>query len=569
MTIYTDSSSHPHSIAENVTQSLWSNTFQTQFLIPNIVNCNWTPTFLHFYYFTLILVWLPDHTAKMPPKSLMALCYATVRKHIDELDYVSTLPYWKIKDPILVHVKNPSQLAVIEENSPQIVGEDSELWEAMCKRDFMVPMKRDPREPENPRAWRQVYEYYAEEERKKEALALEQLGASLAGLSKMKMANKTSIGDPRKLPKAPSSGLAFGRSRGKGAGPGATLTFGGGARTANAVKKAKREAMEAAARKRLSVPKTVRQTGNLAKVTQAPESMKTEARIRAQPKFIPPGSSTATKRQREEDDERGQMESRLLAAKRPKIQPKTMSDQELRPGSSGSVEGSPPAATPRSDPKPSTTPKRPRGLFSRPQSALVSQSKVTKKTVGKPASSAAPERTGGVPQTKASLPGPSAATKPSSSAAQSASPPTQRPSRPEPPRVTAVSRHGTDLSRLVSPGVKAHKPRKIAPPKRSSRSSSVASSVFGSPEPEASGPSGRRSSFKSNSSRSSSSPAPPPARPAQRPSTPPTASTSYGARQGSPPKRKLDETPTAGEGRAAPHPPAKKKKVDIFMRRKR
>ncbi|KAG8164961.1 hypothetical protein KVR01_005236 [Diaporthe batatas] len=499
----------------------------------------------------------------MPVKSLVQLCQATVRKHIDQVDYVSTLPYWRVKDPILKHIKNASQLAVIEENSPQIVGEDSELWEAMCKRDFMVPMKRDPREPEDPRAWRQVYEYYAEEERKKEAVALEQLGASFAGLNKMKMANKTAIGDPRKLPKAPTGGLAFGRSRGKGAGPGATLTFGGGGRTSNAVKKAKREALEVAARKRLSVPKNVRQTGNLAKVTQAPESMRAEARIRAQPKFVPPGSSNATKRQREEDDDRSEMESRLLAAKRPKVQPKTMSNQELRPGSSGSVEGSHHPITSRSEPKPSTTPSKPRGLFSRPHGATIQQTKVTTKTFGKPGPGTAAQS---IPKTKASLPGRSAGTRPSYSAGQSASPPTQRSSRPEPPRATAASRNGTDVSRFVSPGIEAHKPRKIAPPKRSSRSPSVASSIFGSPEPEASGPSGRRSSF---SSRSSSSPAPQQARPTQRPNTPPTASSSHAPRPDSPPKRKVDDAPTAGEGRSAAHPSAKKKKVDIFMRRKR
>lgn len=486
----------------------------------------------------------------MPVKSLVQLCQATVRRHIDQVDYVSTLPYWRVKDPILKHIKNASQLAVIEENSPQIIGEDSELWEAMCKRDFMVPMKRDPREPEDPRAWRQVYEYYAEEERKKEAVALEQLGASFAGLNKMKMANKTAIGDPRRLPKAPTGGLAFGRSRGKGAGPGATLTFGGGGRTSNAVKKAKREALEVAARKRLSVPKNVRQTGNLAKVTQAPESMKTEARIKAQPKFVPPGSSTATKRQHEEDDERSQMESRLLAAKRPKIQPKTMSNQELRPGSSGSGEESHRATMSRSEPRQSTTPSKPRGLFSRSHGATIQQSKVTTKTVGGPSAAAQ-----SIPKTKASMPGRSAVTKPSSSAGHSASPPTQRPSR-----------QATDVSRFVSPGIEAHKPRKIAPPKRTSRSPSVTSSIFGSPEPETSRPSGRRSSF---GSRSSSSPAPQQARSAQRPSTPPTASSSYAARPGSPPKRKLDDALTSGEGRPAAHPPAKKKKVDIFMRRKR
>jgi hypothetical protein len=507
----------------------------------------------------------------MPVPTLVQLCHAKIRKNIDQVMYVSTLPYWKVRDPILKHVKLASQLAIIEEYSPQIIGEDEELWEALCKRDFYVPMKRDPRQPDpdDAQPWRQVYEYYAEEERKKEALALEQLGASFAGLDKMKLANQTAIGDPRKLPKVPA-GLAFGRSRGKGAGPGATLTFGGGARTTNAVRKAKREAMEVAARKRLSAPKTMRQTAHLAQVTKAPESMKAEARIRAQPKFIPPGAPAAVKRRREEDDERGQMEARLLAAKRSKVEPKSTSDEELRSGSSKSVEGSKLAT--KSESKPSTTPKKPRSLFSRPQSTSTPQSKVTTKTVGKPGPTAAPERTGGVPKTVAGLPGPSAATNPSFPAGKSASPPTKRPSRPEASSASAVARQRNDLSRVsrvLSPGFEDYKISKIVPPKRSSRSPSVASSVFGSPEPEAAGHSGRRSSFKSNSSRSSSPPAPPPARTAQRANTPPTAAAPHEAKSTLPPKRKLDEALTAVDGRAAAHPPAKKKKVDIFMRRKR
>ncbi|KAG6363313.1 hypothetical protein INS49_008410 [Diaporthe citri] len=507
----------------------------------------------------------------MPVPSLAGLCRRVIWDNIDELSYVSTLPYFKVRD-ILKQVKTASQLAVIEEYSPQIVGEDAELWEAFCRRDFRVPMKRDPREPENPRAWRDVYEFYADEERKKEVEALEKLGATYADLNKMKMENKTAIGDPRKLPKAPSGG-GFGRSRGKGPGPGsATLTFGGGARTTNAVQKAKKEAMEAAARKRLSVPKTMRPTAHLAKVTKAPESMKADFRIRAQPKFIPPPTApTVAKRPREEDDERGQMEARLLAAKRPKVQPKTMSDQELRSGSSKPVEATNLVAKPRSELHPSASPNKPRSLFSRPQSASIPQSKVTVKTVGKPGPNAAPEKTASALKTKVGHPGSAATGNPSSSAAKSTPPPKQQPSRPGVLRNSAPARQGNDLSRaasrVASPVCEEYKPSRIVPPKRVSRSSSVASDMFSSPEPEAPGPSGRRSSFKSNSSRSSSPAAPARARPAnQRADTPPTA---HEAKSGSPSKRKPDETPAAGNGGAAAHPPVKKKKVDIFMRRKR
>lgn len=502
----------------------------------------------------------------MPVPTLAGLCRRVIWDNIDELSYVSNLPYFKVRD-ILKQVKTASQLAVIEEYSPQIVGEDAELWEAFCKRDFRVPMKRDPYLPENSRSWRQVYEHYAEDERKKEALALEQLGATYAGLNKMKMANKTAIGDPRQLPKAPSGG-GFGRSRGKGPGPGsATLTFGGGARTSNAVQKAKKEAQEAAARKRLSVPKTMRPTSHLAKVTKAPESMKAEFRIKAQPKFIPPSAPTVGKRPREEDHERSSMEARLLAAKKPKVQPKIVSDEELRSGSSKSVE----AATPRPESKPSSTPKKPRSLFSRPQSASNTQSRVTTKTVGKPSSNATPDKIGAPLKTKAGPSGSMATNNSYRSDGQSASPPTQRASRPEIPRISAVTRQRNELSpasRVSSPGCEDYKLSKIAP-KRASRSPSVTSSIFGSPEPEASGPSRQRSSFKSDSSRSSSPAAPPPARPAKRANTPPPAAAAHETKSGSPPKRQLDEAPAATEGGAAAHPPVKKKKVDIFMRRKR
>lgn len=505
----------------------------------------------------------------MPVPSLAGLCRRVIWDNIDELSYVSTFPYFKVRD-ILKQVKTASQLAVIEEYSPQIVGEDAELWEAFCKRDFRVPMKRHPEwhPPEDPRAWREVYELFAESEREEEMKALAMLGATYADLNKTKMENKTAIGDPRKLPKAPSGG-GFGRSRGKGPGPGsATLTFGGGARTTNAVQKAKKEAMEAAARKRLSVPKTMRPTAHLAKVTKAPESMKADFRIRAQPKFIPPTAPAVAKRPREEDDERAQMESRLLAAKRPKVQPKPMSDEELRSGSSKLVEVTKLTAVTGSESHSSASPKKPRSLFSRPQGASIPQSKVTIKTVGKPGPNSAPEKTASALKTKAGHPGSAATNKPSSSTAKSASPLEHQPSRPGISKSSTAARQRID--RVSSPVCEDYKSSKIVPPRPVSRSPSVASDLWGSPEPEARGPNGRRSSFKSNSTRSSSPAAPPAGRPAnQRANTPPTTATAHEAELSSPPKRKLDEAPPPATGGAAAHPPVKKKKVDIFMRRKR
>lgn len=77
----------------------------------------------------------------MPPLSLGALCRKTAVANIDELSYVSYLPYSRVKD-ILVHVRNDQQLNDIEEASPQIKGETDELWEVLARKKFLVQLKK-------------------------------------------------------------------------------------------------------------------------------------------------------------------------------------------------------------------------------------------------------------------------------------------------------------------------------------------------------------------------------------------------------------------------------------------
>ncbi|KAK7745333.1 hypothetical protein SLS53_002829 [Cytospora paraplurivora] len=489
----------------------------------------------------------------MSVPSLAGLCRKTIFANIDELSYVSTLPYDKCRE-ILQHVKTPQQLAVIEEYSPQIVGEDSELWEAFIKKDFRVPMKRKNYEPENPRSWRKVYERYAKEEAEEEAAALAQLGATFAGLNKAKQENKTGIADPRLLPSAGrTGGIARSRNRGFGTGT-ANLTFGGGARTSNVVKKAKKEAMEMAARKKLSTPALKPRT-NLVKVQQAPESMRNEYRIKRQPAFLPPTAKTATKRPREDDD-RAQREARLLAAKKPKV----LRDDELEDPTRNAPGPSKPIAAASTKSVASSNPKKPPvGLFSHAHNPSRQQhNKVIVKTGGsQPVSRASPEKASGALQARPG--GHSSLAKTHSTS-----------SRP-----TTVSRTTKDLdasstSRASSPGLEDFRPRKTKP-RRSSPSSSVASSLFGSPEPGSpASDRGRRSSFHSNDGHAAST-------------SPPPANTKRSgiSEAGSPPKRHVEDfdvagtssaaaaTSAAGGGGASAQPPRKKKRVDIFMRPKK
>lgn len=496
---------------------------------------------------------------------------------------VSTLPYEKCRE-ILKHVKTAQQLAVIEEYSPQIVGEDSELWEAFIKRDFPVPMKRKNYEPENPRSWRKVYERYSKEEAEAEAHALAQLGATFAGLNKLKQQNRTNIADPRLLPKIGRMGTATRRRRGFGTGT-ANLTFGGGARTKNVVLKAKKEAMEVAARKKLSTPALKPRT-NMVKVERAPEFLRNEYRIKRQPAFLPP-TKTSAKPTREEDDERAQREARLLAAKKPKAQPTVLRDDELEGSSAGTpmaAESSKRTAAATAKSSASAGTRKTTGIFSRAHNPMRQQNKVIVETVGQPASRASPEKTTG---TLKARPGQSvgpAKKHTSSSRPESVSPPRQPTSRAQAPRINKVNSRAlgsSPISRGSSPIFEDLRPGKIRP-RRSSRSSSVASSLFGSPEPGSPAAKRRRLSVHSSDGRSPSPLAamstPPPT--TKRSGAPAAAREQRGeARAGSPPKRKAEEPAFAGPssgaaaagsgGGASAQPLRKRKKVDIFMRPKK
>lgn len=480
----------------------------------------------------------------MTVPSLAGLCRKTIYANIDELSYVSTLPYEKCRE-ILKHVKTAQQLAVIEEYSPQIIGEDSELWEAFIRRDFPVPMKRKNYEPENPRSWRKVYDRYAKEEAEAEAHALAQLGATFAGLNKLKQENKTNIADPRLLPRIGRIGSGMARSRGKGFGSGsATLTFGGGARTKNVVQKARKEAMEVAARKKLATP-ILRPRANLVKVHTAPESMRNEYRIKRQPALLS-STKAAIKRPREEDDERAQREARLLAAKKPKTQPNVLRDEELEDSSAATPKPTPAFAS-RSEA--SSRVKTPIGLFSRAHNPSHQHAKVIKTVRARPGHPADPPK-------KQS----------SSSRPATVSPPSQPPSRPQASRINTVA------SRVSSPDLEDVRPRNTRP-SRSSRSPSAISSLFGSPEPESPAPSKRRSSFQSSDGLS---PSPPTkishAREAAKVQPGEVKAEASTERNFEDPDAAGTSSATTNSGTGggtAAQPLRRKKKVDIFMRPKK
>lgn len=308
--------------------------------------------------------------------------------------------------------------------------------------------------------------------------------------------------------------------------------------------------MEVAARKKLATP-ILRPRANLVKVQTAPESMRNEYRIKRQPALLSHSTKTGIKRPREEDDERAQREARLLAAKKPKTLPNVLRDDELEDSSAATPK---PAAAFTSRSEASSRAKTPMGLFSRAHNPSHQQNKVIK-TVGQ-----------AVPRARSGRPAEPAKKQSYSSRPASASPQSQPSSHAQ------ASRMNTVASRVSSPGLEDFRPRKIRP-RRSSRSTSVTSSLFGSPEPGSPAPSRRRSSFQSSDGLS-------PSPPTKRSGAREAVKVQRGeVKAETPSERNIEDPDVAGNSSAATtsgtgsgtaaQPPRRKKKVDIFMRPKK
>ena len=109
-------------------------------------------------------------------------------KHASMIDDVGDADYALVR-PFLVKIQNPKQLWQIEQNSPQIVGLDAEIWRDFCKRD--IPnYEKDPVEPSNPMSWYKVYLKLQKESQKQVDKDAEQLKATLDSI-KNKQAQNT------------------------------------------------------------------------------------------------------------------------------------------------------------------------------------------------------------------------------------------------------------------------------------------------------------------------------------------------------------------------------------------
>ena len=213
--------------------------------------------------------------------------------HEPDLNDVGDFEYWKIR-PVLLRLESPAQLHEIESNSPQICGEDAELWRNFVVRDF-PNWEQKNYVPKNPSKWYRVYLKYKKEQQLEIARDEEILRASMGQLKKAKETNVSKVMDLRSLPKVPrdpwmmanNGGVPLGKRPGlfKKEGP-SSLVWSSGSKTKmtngqSVLTRARREAKEISQRSKLAKP-THELKAQAGQVRKAPAGMVNEYRKAAE-----------------------------------------------------------------------------------------------------------------------------------------------------------------------------------------------------------------------------------------------------------------------------------------------
>lgn len=199
-------------------------------------------------------------------------------------------------------ITSPEQLHQIELASPQIRGEDEELWRNFIARDFPKWKLKNYR-PKNPVKWYEVYKRYRKEQEEEIERDKEILREAMAGIKKEKETHVSKAVDSKYLPKQPrdprmlsnDGGVPISGRRKALAKPGSSsLSFAAGSKTkmkdpASVLTRARREAKEISSRNKLGKPTHVLRPTS-PQVLRAPKAMIDDHRRAAasRVRIIPP-----------------------------------------------------------------------------------------------------------------------------------------------------------------------------------------------------------------------------------------------------------------------------------------
>ncbi|CUS12620.1 unnamed protein product [Tuber aestivum] len=174
-------------------------------------------------------------------KSLYLLTKNVLIKHVDLIDDIGDLHYALVR-PVLLKITSPVQLKKLEENCPQIRGEDSEIWKALIGKHFGQDALHKM-ELEEPKNWSKAYDKLQKAADAAAAAATETLRAQMTKMSSAKQQSRAKI--LTSTVGLPSTGRprSFGGGGGWG-GTGNSWTVRAGSKTKNIIDKARREAKE-------------------------------------------------------------------------------------------------------------------------------------------------------------------------------------------------------------------------------------------------------------------------------------------------------------------------------------
>ncbi|EXJ56498.1 hypothetical protein A1O7_06842 [Cladophialophora yegresii CBS 114405] len=127
----------------------------------------------------------------MPADSLLDMARRVAGRNIHKITDIGDVSYNIIR-PVLLKIESPEQLYQLELNSPQLVGNTSELWLNFMKRDI-PDYELKPHIPTNPMSWYKVYKKLKKEASKAASDAEAVLKATLSGIKSMKEENLAEV----------------------------------------------------------------------------------------------------------------------------------------------------------------------------------------------------------------------------------------------------------------------------------------------------------------------------------------------------------------------------------------
>ncbi|KAF2730140.1 hypothetical protein EJ04DRAFT_445767 [Polyplosphaeria fusca] len=111
--------------------------------------------------------------------------------NIQHLTDVGDIAYFHLA-PILKHIQNPDQLALLEQHSPQLLGETADIWLRFIQRDI-PDYETKPHNPKDPTKWSKVYKKLKREAEQEQKEQEEELRARMDALQKNRAGNQTRI----------------------------------------------------------------------------------------------------------------------------------------------------------------------------------------------------------------------------------------------------------------------------------------------------------------------------------------------------------------------------------------